>query len=89
MENTIQTSLDWPKVQSNIETPVYRMKKYSVEMLKVSKNIGSMVTELSKEEIVCRRLGKQTNLHKEMVNKINKEIANYESMVTFAVLLAG
>jgi hypothetical protein len=48
-----------------------------------------MVKDLSKEEINCRRLGRQTRLHKEKVDKINEEIANYERMITFAVLLAG
>ena len=89
MDNQIQTSMDWASVQQRIELPVVRMKKYSGEMLKVSRNIGLMVRELSKEEITCRRLGKQTSNHKQMVDKINEEIANYERMLTFAVLLAG
>lgn len=89
MSNQIQTSVDWPKVQTQLEAPVRRMKKYSGEMLRVSKNIGAMVNELSKEEINCRRHQKQTQRHKEMVDKINEEIANYERMITFAVLLAG
>ena len=81
--------MDWAEVQKRIEAPVYRMKKYTTEMFKVSRNIGYMVSELSKEEINCRRLGKQTSNHKQMVDKINEEIANYERMITFAVLLAG
>ena len=89
MDNQIQTSMDWAAVQQRIELPVVRMKKYSGEMLKVSRNIGLMVSELSKEEITCRRQGKQTRQHKELVDKINEEIANYERMLTFAVLLAG
>lgn len=89
MTNQIQTSVDWPRVQTQLEAPVRRMKKYSGEMLKVSRNIGLMVTELSKEEINCRRSGRQTSNHKQMVDKINEEIANYERMITFAVLLAG
>jgi PP-loop superfamily ATP-utilizing enzyme len=89
MDNQIQTSMDWAQVQQRIELPVVRMKKYSGEMLKVSRNIGLMVKELSKEEITCRRMGKQTSKHKEQVDKINEEIANYERMLTFAVLLAG
>lgn len=89
MDNQIQTSMDWASVQQRLELPVVRMKKYSGEMLKVSRNIGRMVTELSKEEINCRRLGRQTSNHKQMVDKINEEIANYERMLTFAVLLAG
>ena len=89
MNNQIQTSVDWPQVQTQLEAPARRMKKYSGEMLKVSRNIGLMVSELSKEEITCRRMGKQTSNHKQMVDKINQEIANYERMLTFAVLLAG
>lgn len=89
MENTIQTSMDWADVQRRIELPVHKMKRYSHEMWNISHNIGLMVKELSKEEINCRRQGKQTRNHKEMVDKINEEIANYERMVTFAVLLAG
>ena len=89
MSYQIQTSVDWPQVQTQLEAPTRRMKKYSGEMLKVSRNIGLMVSELSKEEINCRRMGRQTSNHKQMVDKINEEIANYERMLTFAVLLAG
>lgn len=89
MENRIQTSLDWARVQIAIEAPVHRMNKYTDEMLLMSRNIGRMVTALSMEEITCRRLQKQTRLHKELVDKINADIENYERMVTFAVLLAG
>ena len=89
MENMIQTSMDWAKVQQSIEAPVIKMKRYSHQMMKISRNIGYMVSALSKEEINCRRQGKQTERHKEMVDKINLEIANYERMITFAVLLAG
>ncbi len=89
MDNQIQTSMDWATVQQRIELPVIRMKRYSHEMMKISRNIGYMVSALSKEEINCRRSGKQTQKHKEMVDKINEEIANYERMITFAVLLAG
>ena len=81
--------MDWAKVQQSIELPVIRMKRYSHEMMKISRNIGYMVSALSKEEINCRKQSKQTARHKEMVDKINEEIANYERMITFAVLLAG
>ena len=89
MENQIYSSLDWPAVQTALEAPLHRMKKYTHEMWNISHNIGLMVKELSKEEINCRRHQKQTRIHKEMLDKINKEITNYERMITFAVLLAG
>jgi len=81
--------MDWAEVQNRIENPIRKMKKYSHEMWNISHNIGLMVKDVSKEEINCRRLGKQTRLHKELVDKVNEEIANYERMLTFAVLLAG
>ena len=89
MKNQIQSSLDWPAVQTAIELPLHRLQKYTSEMRKISGNIGHMVQELSKEEINCRRHQRQTRIHKEMLDKINEEIANYERMTTFAVLLAG
>lgn len=85
----IQTSLDWGKVQMDIEAPAHKLKRYNHEMLQISKNIGVMVAELSKEEINCRRLGKQTTKHRELVDKINQEIENYQAMITFGVLLNG
>lgn len=89
MTYEIQTSLDWPRAQTAMEASVRKLDKYSDDMLKISKNIGRMVNELSKEEINCRRQQRQTNRHKEMLDKINKEIGNYERMLTFAVLLSG
>lgn len=89
MENKIHSSLDWPAVQTALEAPLRKMSKYTHEMWNISHNIGLMVKELSKEEINCRRQQKQTRQHKEMLDKINEEITNYERMMTFAVLLAG
>lgn len=83
----INQSLEWAQVQQSLEQPARKMGQYSQEMLKVSKNIGRLVSELSKEEINCRRQGKQTQRHKDMVKRINKEIAVYEQMITFGTLL--
>ena len=89
MSNQIQSSLDWPTVQTALEAPLHRMKKYTHEMWNISHNIGLLVRDLSKEEINCRRQQRQTRLHAEQLARINEEIANYERMITFAVLLAG
>jgi hypothetical protein len=48
-----------------------------------------MVKKLSEEEINCRRQGKQTRKHKELLAEINQEIAHYEQYLTFGVLLNG
>ena len=58
-------------------------------MLKMSDAIGHMVKKLSEEEINCRRMGRQTRKHKELLEQINQEIAQYEQYLTFGVLLNG
>lgn len=85
----ITTSLDWGKVQIALEAPAHKMKRYTGDMLKMSDAIGHMVRKLSEEEINCRRQGKQTQKHKELLAEINHEIANYEQYLTFGVLLNG
>jgi ABC-type Fe3+-citrate transport system substrate-binding protein len=85
----ITTSLDWGAVQQQLEAPVFRLKKHHRDMLKMSDAIGAMVKKLSEEEINCRRMGRQTQKHKELLAEINKEISNYEQYLTFGVLLNG
>jgi hypothetical protein len=85
----INTSLDWAQVQIALEAPAHKMKRYTNDMLKMSNAIGHMVKRLSEEEINCRRQGKQTQKHKELLAEINQEIANYEQYLTFGVLLSG
>jgi hypothetical protein len=89
MRYQIQTSLDWPATQTALEATIHKMNKYTNDLWNISHNIGLMVKDLSKEEINCRRYQKQTRVHKEMLDKINEEIASYDRMLTFAVLLAG
>jgi hypothetical protein len=85
----IHQSLDWAEVQIALEAPAHKMKRHTGDMLKMSSAIGSMVKKLSEEEINCRRQGKQTRKHKELLAEINQEIAHYEQYLTFGVLLNG
>ena len=85
----ITQSLDWAQVQIALEAPAHKMKTYTGDMLKMSSAIGHMVKKLSEEEINCRRQGRQTQKHKELLAKINEEIAHYEQYLTFGVLLNG
>ncbi len=85
----ITTSLDWAEVQIALEAPAHKLKRYTGDMLKMSDAIGHMVKKLSEEEINCRRQGRQTQKHKELLAEINQEIANYEQYLTFGVLLNG
>ena len=85
----ITQSLDWARVQIELEAPAHKMKKHTNDMLKMSDAIGHMVKRLSEEEINCRRIGRQTQKHKELLTKINEEIDHYEQYLTFGVLLNG
>ena len=85
----ITTSLDWASVSIELENAAKRMKRYGPEMLQISSNIGDMVKRLSEEEINCRRMGKQTRQHQELLAKINQEILQFEQYITFGVLLSG
>jgi hypothetical protein len=85
----ITNSLDWARVQIELEAPAHKMKTYTGDMLKMSSAIGHMVKRLSEEEINCRRQGRQTQRHKELLGQINQEISNYEQYLTFGVLLNG
>ena len=85
--NTIQTSLDWPRVCGVIEQPARQLKQHTRQMLRLSKNIGIMVTALGNEEIQCRRIGRQTARHIKLLEQINQEIANYEQLITFGLML--
>ena len=85
----INHSLEWAQIQIDLELPAKKLKRYSNDMLQISTNIGRLVKQLSEEEINCRRQGKQTRKHQELLTKINKEIGMYEQMLTFGVLLNG
>lgn len=85
----INHSLEWASVSIQLESAAKKMKRYGPEMLRMSAAIGHMVKKLSEEEINCRRQGKQTRQHKELLTKINEEIANFERYLTFGVLLSG
>ena len=85
----ITQSLDWAKVQIALEAPAHKLKRYTHDMLKMSNAIGHMVKKLSEEEITCRRIGRQTQKHKELLEQINQDIAQYEQYLTFGVLLNG
>jgi hypothetical protein len=85
----ITQSLDWDRLSIQLENSAKRLGRYSPEMLRMSSNIGAMVKELGKEEINCRRHGRQTRQHKELLDKINAEITNFEMYLTFGTLLGG
>tara|TARA_R110000868_G_scaffold23580_1_gene94707 strand:+ start:330 stop:593 length:264 start_codon:yes stop_codon:yes gene_type:complete len=85
----IESSVDWQEVRTSLIKLAEATGIHQNQMKKIVGNFDSMVTELSIEEIECRRKQKQTKKHLEMITKINEEITNYEQMITFGTLLNG
>ncbi len=85
----IESSLEWQTIYSKLIKLADGCGQHRHDMKKIVENFEVMITELSIEEIECRRKQKQTKRHKEMITKINKEIEKYEQMITFGTLLNG
>lgn len=85
----IETSLDWQQIYPKLIKLAESTGQHQKDMKKIVKNLETMITELSIEEVECRRKQQQTKKHKEIVTKINEEIVNYEQMITFGTLLNG
>jgi len=84
----IQTSLDWQKTAQTLQMTLIRVPEGQPrrQLIDHMVKIQTMVSELSKEEVNCRRRQKQTLKHKEQLTKINKEIDQLEQMITFTML---
>jgi hypothetical protein len=85
----VETSLDWQHIYPKLMKLAESTGQHQFDMKKIVGNLESMITELSIEEIECRRKQKQTKKHQELITKINEEITNYEQMITFGTLLNG
>ena len=46
-----------------------------------------LLTEISKEEVTCRRLGKDTPKKLELIEKLNESVNTLEQYLMFATLL--
>lgn len=85
----IWSSLEWQQVRTELIKMSEATGRHQKEMKKIVENLDVMITELSIEEIECRRRHTQTKRHEEMLVRINEEIKNYEQMITFGTLLNG
>jgi hypothetical protein len=85
----ISNSLGWSDVRTKLEAHARTLGPHGKKMLTIVGNISKMVSDLSREEINCRRHGRQTMRHRELLGKINQEIDAYEKMITFGTLLGN
>lgn len=88
MENKIQTSLDWQRVSADVRHQIRNLKfENRRDLALMIEYVDHLVGELSKEEINCRRLQKQTRKHQELTEKINIRLEEIDQLITFAALL--
>ena len=84
----IKNSLDWP----NVETEIRKLKKtvpmFEADLIRVSKHIGSLVTELSQLEVKARstRSRSVTDECSKKVSKINEELKQIQKFHLMSVL---
>lgn len=83
MSHTIQSSLDWSKIESTLLHQVSRLM-YRRNLQKMITNIRVDITALSKAEVEMRR-GHSNNV-KELLAKINYDIDLVEGYILVAAL---
>ena len=81
----IKTSTDWQKVLTELTIDLNQMG-YNPDLSRMMRNIGSMVTDLSKAEVEARRIHNYKNLE-EPLEKINKSIKHLEQFLLMARLM--
>ena len=84
----IQSSLDWQQLRQQLEQKIRHLDyKIREDLYIMLKNTDSMVTELSIEEIECRRKHKPTNKFLIKLDETNTMIADINKMITMGALL--
>jgi hypothetical protein len=83
----IQTSTDWQEIHRRIRIDL-RQIGYNADFEKFVRNIDTMVSELSKIEVVSRRThGRGTVLHTEKLEEVNAAIDRIEKLILMAKLI--
>jgi len=81
----IEYALDWQDVSRKLLSEMHSAG-YNPDLKKMYNNISSMVTELSKLEVMSRRTHKHS-FTSEKVESINKAINHLEKLVLIAKLM--
>jgi hypothetical protein len=74
------------KAEKQVATSVTN-KRFIRDLLKMIRNIDSMVTEISRESVECRRLKKETMRYKDLTDSTVLLLDNLEQHIILALLL--
>jgi hypothetical protein len=81
----IETALDFQDVSIALKRDI-QSAGYNPDLIKMLKNIETMVTDLSKLEVTARRIQK-FSYTVDLVNKINASIDRLEKLILMAQLM--
>lgn len=84
----IDTSNDWTKIETELLESTKNLSfTIQKDLEKINKNICSLISELSKAEIDCRRKKKATRKFLEIREECNSLIVEYQKMILMGQLL--
>ena len=69
--------------------PQIRNKVARRDLMKMLRNVDTVLNDISKESVVCRRVRRETINYRELVQKASDQLTNLEQHLTFAALLGG
>lgn len=75
----ITTASDWQSVEQELNQLI-RTVNYNPDLVKMKRNLDSMITELSRQEVVARRT-KNTRYLQPQLDSINESINNIEKWI--------
>jgi len=84
----IKTSLDWANIETTLRKQVrtkIRISSNRVQINRMIDNLGKVITELSKEEVLERR-GHSNNVLK-LLAQIEEDIDSIEEFIIIAALI--
>ena len=79
---------DWPATYLELRNNILGLNspRARMDLNKILVGIETLISELSHEEVECRRRHTQTPKHRELIVKINERIEFLEQMTTFGAL---
>jgi len=84
----IDTSQDWPGIEQDLQESTKNLSlTVRKDLEKINKNICSLISELSKSEVDCRRAHKPTRQFIEIRENCNTMIKEYQNMIIMGALL--
>ena len=84
MEQKIQSSLDWPKVRSELRAALAKIS-YNHDLYKMLSNVDNMISELSKVEVTARQRKNDVAVTTQL-EQINNTIQLIEKMLLYFAL---